>query len=293
MTEAERSSLRQVEETLAALLRGETPRHDTESEPENEDLRRLSATTRRLAATLGEATHFIEGLSRGELETQIPVRNFLLSPFKELHANLRHLVWQTKQVARGDLNQSVDFLGDFSEAFNALIVALREKNSAEEHLRYLSVHDPLTGLYNRAYFIEEMARLERSRQFPVTILVGDLDGLKETNDTHGHMAGDRLICEAAAALQHAVRGGDVVARVGGDEFVVFLPATDEERGAHVLDRIRTCLADRNINTEIPVAMSLGMATAHDAETLLEAYRLADRRMYEDKTARKHRAEDFW
>lgn len=91
-----------------------------------------------------------------------------------------------------------------------MIQALQEKRSAEEKVRYLSVHDSLTGLYNRAYFNEELDRLRAASDYPVSFLIADLDGLKTANDTRGHQVGDLLIKKAAQVLQHGMppgRGG--------------------------------------------------------------------------------------
>jgi len=207
-------------------------------------------------------------------------------PYKQLHANLRHLTWQAKQIAAGDLNQRVDYLGEFSIAFNEMINALREKRRTEEQLRHLSIHDPLTGVYNRMYFTEEMERLERGRHYPVSIIVADLDGLKQVNDTRGHAAGDRLIQAAAQVLKEGVRADDVVARIGGDEFAVILSDTTAASAATVLERIRECEKEVNRHaTDFVVSLSLGTATAELKGSVEEALRVADLRMYDNKFAR--------
>ena len=161
------------------------------------------------------------------------------------------------------------------------------RKESEAKLRYYSSHDSLTGLYNRAYFNEELHRLERGRDFPVSILVADLDCLKKTNDTLGHAAGDQLIRHAAAVMQEGVRGDDVVARIGGDEFAVILPRTDADQAALVMERIRECEALHNFGSPgETIAISLGAATATAKGSLAPVLILADRRMYEDKELRK-------
>jgi diguanylate cyclase (GGDEF)-like protein len=94
---------------------------------------------------------------------------------------------------------------------------------AEEKVAYLNTHDSLTGLYNRSYFQEEITRLERGRRFPVTVLMADIDNLKQVNETRGFLSGDQLIRNAADVLASCFRVEDVVARIGGDEFGVLLP----------------------------------------------------------------------
>ncbi len=243
-----------------------------------------------LTRSLAESREFIGALSEGKLDIEPPPRNQLIAPFKQLHANLRHLTWQTQQIAAGDLQQRVDFLGEFSVAFNSLIEALQEKRLAEDRLRHMSNHDSLTGLYNRGYFVEELERVERGRRYPVSIIIADLDGLKVVNDTLGHAAGDLLIQQAARLIRSTIRGDDVVARMGGDEFAVILPATVEKVAADILARIRAGEAVlAAVVGDCTVGISMGIATARQGDLLEEVLRMADKRMYEDKATRKGRS----
>ncbi len=163
---------------------------------------------------------------------------------------------------------------------------ITERHQMERRLEYLSTHDPLTGLYNRGFFEEELERLQRGRRFPVTILVGDIDQLKPVNDLEGHPAGDRLLQQAAKLLAETFRGDDVVARFGGDEFAVILPQTDAEAGERALERLLARLEEHNrAHPDQPLRISLGVATGDKGRPLAEVVAEADRRMYEAKLQR--------
>lgn len=286
MNKREALILKELNEQLSRLLRGDfSPVRPISAEAP--ELQALADSISLHARLLADAQNFISALSQGKLDVDPPRRNHLIAPLKQLHANLRHLTWQTKEIAAGDLDQQVDFLGEFSVAFNSMIEALREKRLVEEKILYVSIHDPLTDLYNRGYFEEEMARAERGRNFPISIMMGDLDGLKRINDTLGHAIGDRLIRDAANVLRQAVRSCDVVARLGGDEFALILPGADAVSAARVVDRIREIETEFNGEPrEYQVRFSIGFATAEAGEPLVETLKSADERMYGDKFARK-------
>lgn len=157
----------------------------------------------------------------------------------------------------------------------------------EEQLRYLSTHDSLTGLYNRAYFDTELDRLASGRQFPVSIVMADVDDLKCVNDKYGHAAGDVLIQQVAKVLQETFRAEDIVARIGGDEFAIILPGADAVVVQEILERVIDtqqffCFS----NEKQPVSLSLGGATADSGAALRKATSLADKQMYVEKNARK-------
>ncbi len=180
----------------------------------------------------------------------------------------------------------------FQEGRPAYIVGSSQditvKKKYEEKLYYLSLHDPLTGLYNRAFFEEEMHRLEAGRDYPISIIVADLDGLKAVNDNLGHAKGDELLKTCAEILRQSLRQADVLARVGGDEFTVLLPNTDIAVSREITERIRANIREYNeSDPELPLHISLGVATADRNNRSLEnTYKIADDRMYLDKTARR-------
>jgi diguanylate cyclase (GGDEF)-like protein len=161
-----------------------------------------------------------------------------------------------------------------------------DRKKAEEALKFSSTHDKLTGLYNRAYFEEEVSRLSAGRQNPVGVIIMDVDGLKRTNDTYGHSAGDELLRATAHVLQQAFRSNDVVARIGGDEFVVLLPYSTGLVVEKAIQRIEKYLVRYNHNGHAEVSLSIGSACTEDGNSLSDTIKLADQRMYEEKNRRR-------
>ncbi len=160
---------------------------------------------------------------------------------------------------------------------------ITDRKRMEDELRRLSTHDALTNLYNRHFFEEEVARIQDSRLFPVSIVMMDLDDLKKVNDQHGHAAGDALIRKAAQVLKESFRVEDIIARFGGDEFVVLLPETGSSEAQVIIDRLR---ANTEKQADPLLGFSIGSATGEKGSSLPDLMRLADDRMYQDKAARK-------
>ncbi|RNC67597.1 MAG: diguanylate cyclase [Desulfuromonadales bacterium] len=181
------------------------------------------------------------------------------------------------------------FAGDYGCKYILMIEDITDQKRFEEELHYIANHDALTGLYNRGFFEEELRRLASGRAFPVSIILADIDGLKQVNDTLGHDAGDRLIQRAAQILLDSFRTEDIVARIGGDEFAVLLPDADEEVVSNACTRGLRCQEHLNeSNDGLPVNLSFGTATAYIGGELTAALKLADERMYGDKLQRKMR-----
>lgn len=154
----------------------------------------------------------------------------------------------------------------------------------EEKLKHLSLHDPLTGLYNRIYFEEEMSRIEKLRCDTVAIISCDVDGLKLVNDTLGHNQGDNLLVAAARVIRGSFREGDLVARIGGDEISVVLTNTTEPAVENACQRIQEAVVSYNANNpELPLSISVGFAVSHGVHrSLRDLSKEADNNMYRKK-----------
>jgi diguanylate cyclase (GGDEF)-like protein/PAS domain S-box-containing protein len=155
---------------------------------------------------------------------------------------------------------------------------ITDRKEVEITLRHDSTHDMLTGLYNRAFFDEELERLVDGKMFPLSIVMADVNGLKTVNDTLGHEAGDNLIRMAARIILEAFRAEDIVARIGGDEFAVLLPRKEKHVAEEAVKRIMNCPEI----VKCQVSIAFGIATAESKDQLAEALKQSDERMYLNK-----------
>ena len=159
---------------------------------------------------------------------------------------------------------------------------ITEKKKAEEKIKYLSFHDVLTGLYNRAFFEEELKRLNTDRQLPLTIVMGDVNGLKLINDAYGHIKGDEFLVRIADILKDSFRKEDILSRWGGDEFIAILPKTTTRDALKIVKRIKDSCKKR-ATTEMPLSISLGVATKKKpGEDIEEVIKKAEDKMYRQK-----------
>jgi len=177
-------------------------------------------------------------------------------------------------------------LADASEPALRQAMAHEELAAQRDRFAQEARTDPLTGLGNRTSWgvmlAIEQARWERHARSLVLLSI-DLDGLKRTNDRFGHTVGDELLVAAAHVLRAALRGGDVIARVGGDEFAAILSDADGSAAEAVRRRVRAaCAAWRGSKAELRLAISIGWATPVAGESLRDAYGRADAAMYEAK-----------
>ena len=176
---------------------------------------------------------------------------------------------------------------DHAPAEQVILIDITERKRLEDHLYFMSTHDILTGLYNRAFFEKEISRSRATTDYPVSIIVMDVDNLKIVNDHQGHAAGDQILRMAVRALQEAFRGEDIIARTGGDEFAVILLQMDEHGMQRSIERVYRHVHDINQEqSEFVLSMSLGGVAAQVGEDLSEAVKQADQAMYIEKAHKK-------
>lgn len=159
---------------------------------------------------------------------------------------------------------------------------------SQERLQYLSCHDPLTGLRNRSHFEEQLAAMDKMQFVPTAVMILDLDGLKQVNDSLGHQTGDLLLKAAANIIREAAPAESTVSRIGGDEFAILLTDADPALMETVRQRIEARVLHYNAeHPALPVGISAGTAIATSKPlSMRELFKQADANMYQHKKSRK-------
>jgi len=254
---------------------------------------------------LADLYRFTLAVSQGDLEqAPLSARGSMAGALKNLDAALRHLTWQTQRVAAGDFTQRVDFMGEFSEAFNSMVkkldaarAELEASNALLEaqavQLEKLATTDALTAAYNRRKLNElTLAELERVRRYgrPLSLFILDIDHFKRVNDTYGHEAGDQVLVTLAGLLRAGIRATDSLARWGGEEFVVLSPGVTADGEAQLAERLRAAAAAHDHASVGTVTASFGVAEHSPGETPDELFARADRALYRAKDGGRNRVE---
>lgn len=245
-----------------------------------------------------ELRSVMASFSKGDLSPEITLRGVMAGFCKEFQSNLRHMTWKVQQVEKGDYTQRMDFMGEFSSAFNSMVIqlaitieALKQKEEALtnlavslqeevqrrsitlEHLRkseakfkYLAEHDSLTGALNRrSFFSLAQTKLESSAalKYDCCVCLLDVDHFKVFNDTYGHVEGDRALKYIVEQSISNLRQSDIMGRYGGEEFIFFFANANAEQGRAAAERIRVAIERTPFvlqnNHLTPLRASLGVS----------------------------------
>jgi diguanylate cyclase (GGDEF)-like protein len=248
---------------------------------------------KKLWSALEDLRVLSHALSKGDLQKFAYSKGFVLSNLKALQANLRHLTWQTKQVADGDFSQRVEFLGEFSDSFNEMAAKL-EKDT--ETLTRLASVDFLTQLPNRrvaVHSLEQAHALFKRHGRPYCVAMLDIDHFKSVNDTYGHDAGDKVLQTVGAIMKDLFRETDAFARFGGEEFIAILPETNMRGAVTLAEKLRVTLEQTAIElpdgTMLHKTVSIGVAEAtpndNDFSNIIIR---SDEALYKAKTSGRNR-----
>lgn len=202
-----------------------------------------------------------------------------------------HTALISKDGVEKSIADSVAPIKDRDGEIHGAILVFRdvtEEKRRQNEIYYMSYYDSLTGLYNRRYFEDAFKRLDTARNLPISIIVGDTNGLKLINDTFGHKKGDKLLVAAANAIKKACRSEDIAARWGGDEFIILLPKTSQKDAEGIVKRIKDMCAKVKIGT-LSVSVSLGYSTKEvKSEDLSKILENAEDYMYKHKVSESGR-----
>ncbi|WP_312516320.1 GGDEF domain-containing protein [Anaerospora sp.] len=232
-------------------------------------------------------------LHSGDLQRFVDGKGFILGNLKALQSNLRHLTWQTKRVAKGDFSQKVDFLGEFSQAFNEMTSNLKNMNM---QLHKLARLDGLTQLSNRMaleQFLGEAFDKARAQANHLSILMIDIDHFKKVNDLYGHHAGDQVLIQISKVLKKQFRATDMLARYGGEEFMAVQPETRIDQaikiGNRVLEAVRNTNVQLDAKQRLTVTLSVGISSIAPADRSFEdIVKRSDAALYEAKNSGRNR-----
>jgi diguanylate cyclase (GGDEF)-like protein/PAS domain S-box-containing protein len=188
------------------------------------------------------------------------------------------------------ISDSASPIRNVAGKLSGVVLVFRDESKQKRHLKeveQLSFHDSLTGLYNRTFFEKEIDRLNTRRQLPLSVIMGDVNGLKLTNDIYGHQKGDELLKNIADLLRKECRQEDILARWGGDEFVLLLPRTSKELAEEISERLIKSAEEKRF-MDLGLSISIGASTKDEEyQNIYDVLAEAEQRMYRRKLLDKN------
>ncbi|MGB8144040.1 MAG: diguanylate cyclase [Chromatiaceae bacterium] len=242
----------------------------------------------------GELAPSVEMYGGGELDQLVEAFNAMsrqLADSRERAERAQQSLQQARDLLELRVAERTQDLMDVNER---LLHEVAERARAEELLAQAARSDPLTGLMNRRAMLEHLeyqaARFQRN-QVPFSLLLGDLDHFKSINDTFGHDAGDQALIQTTHFLVHGIRTQDLVARWGGEEFLILLPDTDLEGALVVAEALRKGVAAKAVvigDKRLHLTLSIGVASYGLHQSISQCIKAADRALYEGKLQGRNR-----
>lgn len=214
-----------------------------------------------------------------------------LNPAEPVYASQQTVHFDSQKILMSHSGSEIPVEGTISPIRNeagdtdGAVVIFRdntERKKKQDEILFLSYHDQLTGLYNRRFFEEELKRLDTERNLPMTLVIFDVNGLKLINDAFGHQVADQVLQTVAWALRRECRSDDIIARIGGDEFVLLLPQTEWELAQTISHRIQQSIKNEKVQS-IQLSVSFGWETKRQPEMeMSEVFKNAENNMYVHK-----------
>jgi len=202
-----------------------------------------------------------------------------------IHTLATNTILITKNGKELRIEDSAGPIFDEDNTIIGTVIVFRDYTEKWEQLKkieYLSFHDELTGLYNRRYYEEELHRLNTINNLPLSLIMGDVNGLKLINDSFGHEVGDKLLKKAATIIRQGCRANDIVARLGGDEFIIILPKSNAEDTALLLEKIKALLKKERVDG-LEISISFGFETkTEESQEIREVFKNTEDQMYRSK-----------
>lgn len=199
----------------------------------------------------------------------------------KINLEVKFLTSSKKEVIL-ELSQTVLYKSGHPNEVQVIARDITNRKEEEKAAQYLSFHDKLTGLYNRTYFEEKVVNLEYNGKLPLSLIMLDVNGLKLVNDAFGHFEGDKLLKGIGKILLDCCSENSIVARIGGDEFIIATPNTDEEGSVNLIDKIKERCNHANVKP-VNLSISLGYAIMYDVnENIEDIISEAENRMYTNK-----------
>ncbi len=194
------------------------------------------------------------------------------------------------------VRQYLNFAANISSVCGLAISNARKYEKidiSEKSYKHISIHDAMTGIYNRAYFNQKLKEFNGKPQYaPLSLFVMDIDGLKIVNDEQGHAEGDKLIMKASTVLSQSFRDHDIIARIGGDEFAVLIPNFSLEKTGNIAQRLTALMNCEEPEYNGPgLSLSVGYAVCEDMD-VESLFMEADKRMYAHKSSRRRTTPEF-